>query len=266
MSRQYLREEIERKLTSTIEDYLTNWEPKTTNFLDKLFPEERRVHSIMTGLLTSMGTKVWEHLARFCAEHNGYKIMNVKELKRPNSLPPQITDVIVKWEHERLSGKGDLLLEGYIRELRETVKRYELQRNGSIPYQRGEGVDLCFYKEGKFLLVDMKTVQPNQGGGNKFNKTIMNWYAYFIIQNPDVEVNCFIGFPYNPYVPESWWSRNGGRVFPLVEGIDAKIENDVWDLFSGYDDTWSIIQEALDNLSMQNLSGKFKHIFYPETK
>ena len=216
----------------------------------------------MTGLLTSMGTKLWEHMARFCAEHNGYQVLNVKQLKRPEILPKQITEIINYWEHERLLGDGKITLDSYLSELRKAVKNFDLQADGAISYQKGEGVDLCFYKNGKYILVDMKTVQPNQGSGNKFNKSLMNWYAYFIMENPDVDVECFIGFPYNPY-HTSWWQKNGGRVFPLVESIDARVGNEVWDLFSGHEDTWSIIEEAIESLESMNLSKRFEHIFYP---
>ena len=37
MGRDLLRLEIENRLCQTIEEYLENWRPKTTNFLDRIF-------------------------------------------------------------------------------------------------------------------------------------------------------------------------------------------------------------------------------------
>ncbi|MGF1837516.1 TdeIII family type II restriction endonuclease [Vibrio atlanticus] len=259
-----LREHIENRLESSIDIYLNNWKKKPTQPLDIIFPEERRVRSIIGGLETSLGTKLWENISKFCAERNEFKVHNEKELKRPEKRPPEIEAVVTKWRNKRET-KGQIhSLEGYIKELKEVSKRkcYTFSKAELTSFRSGQGVDIHLEKNQKHYLYDIKTVQINQGDGLKFNSTLMNWYADIICQNPDIEVVCALAFPFNPYVPKTWWQGNGSRAFPLIEKEDAVVEDEFWNFLSGEKHTWKIINRAFQTLGNKNLGKKYKHIFY----
>ena len=58
--------------------------------LQEIFPVERRIRSIIGGLETSFGTTVWEPLAKYLAEQNGFTIKNEKKFEMPKDLPKEI--------------------------------------------------------------------------------------------------------------------------------------------------------------------------------
>ena len=58
-----LRLKLKKVIESSIKSYFLNKSKKgisTSNILDDLFPQERRIRSLIGGLETSMGTVVWQ--------------------------------------------------------------------------------------------------------------------------------------------------------------------------------------------------------------
>jgi type II restriction enzyme len=73
-------------------------------------------------------------------------------------------------------------------------------------------VDLMFEsKDGGYYLFDIKTAKPNVGGFREFKRTLLEWVAVFLADNPKADVNTFIAIPYNPYEPEPYtrWTMRG---------------------------------------------------------
>ena len=50
----------------------------STQVLDYIFPKERRIRAIIGGLETSLGTKLWEQLAKLLASENGFEVLDEK--------------------------------------------------------------------------------------------------------------------------------------------------------------------------------------------
>ena len=68
----------EKTATDAIKRYLDNKKTPTNQhiILDRVFPVERRVRSIIGGLETSLGTKFWEKLAKEIARENGFSLLS----------------------------------------------------------------------------------------------------------------------------------------------------------------------------------------------
>jgi hypothetical protein len=81
--------EIKKLIKNSIENYFKKPKPRNHHILDYLFPEERQISSVMTGLTTSMGTTFWEKLANFLAKDNGFRILykQDKKLLQPSPFP-----------------------------------------------------------------------------------------------------------------------------------------------------------------------------------
>ena len=81
--------EIQKLIKNSIENYFKKPKPRNHHILDYLFPEERQISSVMTGLTTSMGTTFWEKLSTFLAKDNGFRILykQDKKLLQPSPFP-----------------------------------------------------------------------------------------------------------------------------------------------------------------------------------
>ena len=56
-----VKKKIKDRISSRIRKYLINRKITTCQVLDDIFPQERRIRSLIGGLETSLGTTLWEH-------------------------------------------------------------------------------------------------------------------------------------------------------------------------------------------------------------
>ncbi|MHC5611577.1 MAG: TdeIII family type II restriction endonuclease [Nostoc sp.] len=75
-------------------------------------------------------------------------------------------------------------------------------------------------------LLDIKTAQPNQGDFQKFNKQMLEWYAYRLAKNTNAKLEARIAIPFNPF-PKSWDEMQKTKLFssPLDIAQDIWVEN-----------------------------------------
>jgi type II restriction enzyme len=81
------------------------------------------------------------------------------------------------------------------------------------------------------FLFDIKTVKPNIGNFKEFKRTLLEWVATVLAENPNASVNTLIAIPYNPYEPKPYerWTMKG------ILDIDSelKVVNEFWDFLGG---------------------------------
>ena len=77
-------DDIKTVLKKSISNFFVNKEVKTVHPLDYIFPNERRIRSLIGGLETSLGTTLWEPLLTLFAKHNGFKILSHKDFNSNN--------------------------------------------------------------------------------------------------------------------------------------------------------------------------------------
>jgi len=75
-----LKAEIKQSIEASIRKFFRRKKVKVTHVLDLIFPVERRIRSLIGGLETSMGTTVWEPVAKVLAKANGFTVEDRKLL------------------------------------------------------------------------------------------------------------------------------------------------------------------------------------------
>lgn len=260
-----LRNQIKENLKNSLHKYISNFRYRNSQPLDLLIPKERKIRSVVGGLETSMGTTVWEPIAKTLAEMNGFEIINSKIL-RPHPFPEALAvelGSIITLRENRDTWISSNEAKNRLKELCRTIDRSELEY---VPPASGTGVDLYFKKDGIEYAFDIKTVQPNVGSIKSFNKEIMEWYAYRICKEPEVEINCKIAYPYNPY-STNFWTHTPHTVGILEHSVDALVENEFWDFISGLSNTYQLITEIFTELNTegfgQELSDLIERIHTP---
>lgn len=253
MNSEEIKKITKTTVVSAIKSFTKNRGEANFQILDKIMPRERKIRSIVGGLETSLGTKLWEPLAEALAKKNGFEVVK-KDLLCPSNMPSTLNNTLQNVIDDRLSnGK---LYDGTQSHnaIKETCKSFKKNPiNDFKKPPRGRGVDLWLAKDNVNYFFDTKTVQPNLSQLRSCLEQLLNWYAFFYARNPDGIASGRIVFPYNPFKPNNWWESTIGRGFPLEAGSEGWVENDFWDFCSGCNGTFEVIEEAFDEIHNENL-------------
>jgi hypothetical protein len=258
-----IEKRIEERLKDSIKNYFKNKEVTTIHPLDLIFPKERRIRSLIGGLETSLGTRLWEPLAELFAELNGFEVLNKNEFnKQVPIIPTDIIHKISDFEARKLSDMS-LSHAEFFNDIRGYIAQKNTNNLDTRKIPKGEGVDLWLRKDNFEYLIDIKTVQINAGSGPKFNKNLLNWYVYSALKKTKYDLKCLIGFPYNPHYPKDYWKKEGGKVKPLIPSDEALVGDEFWDFLSGMNGTTKLIFDVFKKLGEQDFGNKFDDIFNP---
>jgi type II restriction enzyme len=86
-------------------------------------------------------------------------------------------------------------------------------------------------KSNELFLFDIKTAKPNAGGFKEFKRTLLEWVAAVLAEDPKAKVNTIIAIPYNPYEPQPYnrWTMRGMLDLPN----ELKVAEEFWDFLGG---------------------------------
>jgi len=95
LSRHSTKKLIETTIIKSISDFAKRSMTKKAKFqvLDLLIPKERKIRSIVGGLETSLGTTLWEPLAKSLASKNGFTIIE-QTLMKPTNMPSSLNNTL----------------------------------------------------------------------------------------------------------------------------------------------------------------------------
>lgn len=266
------RDEIYRIVRETvinsISRYIRNRRNVQPNFqiLDLIIPTERKIRSVVGGMETSLGTTLWEPLAKAIARENGFEIVN-EDLLCPSNMPGMLQNtvqVLIDGRNNRNALYTAQYCHDSIKEVSQNFLINPINDFSSPP--RGFGVDIWLKKDNVNYFFDTKTVQANVGTYAKCLSQVLNWYAYFYSRYPDQNASARIVFPYNPYGEYDFWQKTIGGGWPLEPTNEGWVQNEFWDFCSGLDNTYSIIYDAFVNISETgDLEEIIQEIFYGDT-
>lgn len=254
-----IKDTAKQYVKNAISDYLTRKDGvvKTVQPLDFIFPEQRKIRSIIGGLETSLGTRLWETLAKELAKKNGFTVFDEKELnKSVPEIPENLRHFLSNLEKEKTRDPATSLEEMHQSILNFIKDEVDTSNLKMVPMPKGEGVDLWLSKDEKDYLIDIKTVQINAGGGPKFLGNLINWHAYRALSGQE-SVKTMIAFPFNPHDPNDFWAREKGKVLPMNPSVDALVADEFWDFITDKQNSTAEIMEAFKELGSDKDLTKF---------
>ena len=235
---------------------------KTFNHFDVLFPNERRIHAFMQSGLTSFGKTFWEPLAYKLASKNGFEVLEPNEF---NKNVPLIPSELKSYQQE-VRGEielGSIKIKEAINLIQDFIRSKNIQSHERTKCESGKGIDFWFKKNNIDLIGDIKSPQENIGNGKKLIEHILIWSTYRLLDDPSIEVDAVIAFPYNPYKDFEQYMKQQGSKFPLLKhGEDILIADHLWDRLSGVVNSTEIIFDALRSVSKSDEVQSMKDFFY----
>lgn len=257
-----INSQIEQVVESSIGGFFENKEVKVTHVLDFVFPKERRIRSLIGGLETSLGTKLWEPIAKTFAEKNGFNVMDEKtfNLKVP-VIPESVRHLISDFENLKTNNPS-VEVGVFVKKLKKHIIENNKKFLETQKMPEGEGVDVWLFKDNIHYLIDIKTTQINAGGGPKFLRNQLNWVAYVLLKDPDLNVRPILAFPFNPH-EKKFWSKEKGKVSPLIPSEEALVGDEFWDFLFGKEGSTDLIMNAFKRLGEKDFGSRFSHVFDP---
>jgi len=233
----------------------------TSNILDILFPQERRIRSLIGGLETSMGTTVWEVIARELAINNGFEIIPDKQILMPDPFPHELNFTLQKLIDSRSKGHFVSTNE-CIDQLRQASQNIDRDNLNFVSPPKGMGIDLYLNKNAIEYIFDLKSSQANVGDFPRYNRQLLHWYAYRFAKDPTVQLQARIAFTFNHF-KKDWYQQQKNKIATHLDpDYDIFVENEFWDFCSGYKDTSSIFTSLFKELRNENFHEEFHDIFY----
>jgi len=247
---------IEEILTNSLRNKFQNYnpEPATMPFHTRLLGKDRMaLFSFIHSLNTNFGTTIFEPVAKELAK------TKFKIVKSQASVSGQISEsaqrVIQNIIDELTSAQ---IQPNKMREI-ETIRK--VCSDGIMRTIKPTKVDIFLQShQDELFLIDIKTAKPNKGGFKEFKRTLLEWTACILAENPHAKVNTLIAIPYNPYEPkpysrwtmagmldlkcelmvaEEFWNFLGGentyqQLLCIFERVGIELRNEINDYFEKY--------------------------------
>jgi len=237
---------------SNIEDILRNSlrrkfetykpEPASMPFHTRLLGKDRMaLFSFIHSLNTNFGTSIFEPVALKLAEER-FKRAEIQTI-----AGKEISELA---QIEIQSIMDDLITARKTPNKVEEIERIrKVCRKGKLKNIKSTKVDVFLEdKNGTLFLFDIKTAKPNIGGFKEFKRTLLEWTAVILANNPKTIVNTLIAIPYNPYDPEPYnrWTMKG--MLDLEK--ELKVADEFWD-FLGGKDTYKDLLDCFEKVGIE---------------
>ncbi len=214
---------IRTSLRNRFETY--NPEPAVMPFHTRLLGKDRlALYAFIHSLNTNFGTTIFEPVAVALASSR-FKIAQ-KQVKSGTKM-----STAAQFEIQKIM---DELTAANIKPNK--TKEIEIIRavcqKGEMRTVKPTMVDVYLENDNdEIFLFDIKTAKPNKGGFKEFKRTLLEWTAVVLAENPKAEIHSYIAIPYNPYEPKPYerWTLKG----MLDLENELKVAAEFWDFLGG---------------------------------
>lgn len=219
--------DIKNALKSSLRHKFANHnpEPASMPFHTKLLGKDRlALYQFIHSLNTNFGTTIFEPVAIKLAE--GRFVKAEKQYIAGNKISEKAQYIIQKIIDDLSAANSSP------NKIDELKKIREVCNIGIIRSFKTTRVDIYLKeKNGTQYFIDLKTAKPNSGEFKGFKRTLLEWAATVLCEDPKAKVNTLIAIPYNPYEPKPYnrWTMRG--MIDLEN--ELKVAEEFWDFLGG---------------------------------
>ncbi|HHU47504.1 MAG TPA: TdeIII family type II restriction endonuclease [Bacteroidales bacterium] len=218
-----VEEVLKNSLRNKFQNY--NPEPSSMPFHTRLLGKDRMaLFSFIHSLNTNFGTTIFEPVALALAR------TTFKEAKTQSVAGSQISEAAQRVIQDIMDGLTAANYEPNKPEEVEAIRK--VAQVGNMRKVKPTKVDVWLHGyDEQIYLIDIKTAKPNKGGFKEFKRTLLEWTACVLAENPEAKINTLIAIPYNPYEPKPYsrWTMKG----MLDLKAELKVAEEFWDFLGG---------------------------------
>jgi len=220
-------QQVETVLRNSLRHKFQNYnpEPAVMPFHTRLLGQDRiALFSFIHSLNTNFGTSIFEPVALSLAS------TKFKEAKSQATAGINISESAQRVIQDIM----DDLTAATINPIKsnEIEKIRKVCQSGKMRTIKPTKVDVWLKTlDDELFLFDIKTAKPNKGGFKEFKRTLLEWTACVLANDPKAIVNTLIAIPYNPYEPKPYsrWTMAG----MLDLDNELKVAAEFWDFLGG---------------------------------
>lgn len=219
--------DVENVLKNALRHKFQNYkpEPAAMPFHSRLLGKDRiTLFSFIHSLNTNFGTSIFEPVALTLAKSK-FKRAESQAIAG-DKISPNAQIEIQKIMDDLTTAKSSPDKAKEIEIIRKVAQQGEFRKI------KPTKVDVLLESQsGELFLFDIKTAKPNAGGFKEFKRTLLEWTATTLAENPKTKVQTLIAIPYNPYDPAPYnrWTIRG--MLDLEK--ELKVANEFWDFLGG---------------------------------
>lgn len=221
------KQNVENVLKNSLRHKFQNYnpEPASMPFHTRLLGKDRMaLFSFIHSLNTNFGTSIFEPVAKAVASDNfqsalSQQVAGTRISSEAHNVIQNILDNLATANSNpdkpaEIEGIRAVCQQGQMRTVRLTKVDIKLIAN-----------------DGTVYLFDIKTAKPNAGGFKEFKRTLLEWAAAILADDPSANVQTIIAIPYNPYDPQPYnrWTIRG----MLDLQNELKVAEEFWDFLGG---------------------------------
>jgi type II restriction enzyme len=218
---------IETTIKDSLRKKFLNYKPESKHMpfhFNLLGKDRMALYSFIQSLNTTFGTSIFEPVAVTLAKTRFQKAES--QHVPGHEISEEAQKAIQNILNELSTGEKDT------NKLREIELIRDVCQKGKMHTLSTVKADLFVQdKKGSIYLFDLKTAKPNISNFKDFKRTMLEWCAIKLTQDPKVNVMSFIAIPYNPYYPEPYqrWTMKG----MLDLNQELKVAEEFWDFLGG---------------------------------
>jgi len=238
------RENIKRVLASSLRTKFQNYKRETKHmpFHTRLLGKDRlALYSFIHSLISTFGISIYEPVAIALAKSRFKRAE--KQVKSYGFISEKAHIKIQEIIDGLITGENEPNKKEEIEQIRKVCK------SGKMNKVKPTKIDIWLENDmGELYLIDMKTVKPNMGEFKGFKRTLLEWTAAELANNPKAEVNTLIAIPYNPYEPKPYarWTMKG--MFDLSKEI--LVAEELWDFLGGAG-TYNVLLDCFEEVGIE---------------
>lgn len=226
LSRQQ-RKDVEAVLRNSLRHKFQNYnpEPASMPFHTRLLGKDRMaLFSFIHSLNTNFGTSIFEPVAKALAAANFQSALS--QQVAGTKISSQAHNIIQNIMDNLATANSNPDKSAEVKAIRAVCQQGQM-RNVKLTK-----VDIkLIAHDGTIYLFDIKTAKPNAGGFKEFKRTLLEWAAAALAENPRANIQTIIAIPYNPYDPQPYnrWTMRG----MLDLQNELKVAEEFWDFLGG---------------------------------
>lgn len=237
--RQLVEDTIQQSLKKRFKTY--NPEPAAMPFHTRLLGKDRlALYAFIHSLNTNFGTSIFEPVAVALASSK-FKIAKL-QMKSGTQISQKAQYEIQKIMDNLTTANKKPNKKEEIESIRKVCQSGKMQK------VKPTRVDIYLESnKGEIYLIDIKTAKPNRGGFKEFKRTLLEWTATVLAENPQAKIHTLIAIPYNPYEPKPYsrWTMAG----MLDLESELKVAEEFWD-FLGGKGTYNDLLQCFENVGI----------------
>lgn len=236
--------ELQGIITNSLRNKLANYNPESKHmpFHTRLLGKDRMaLYSFIQSLNTTFGISIFEPVAVYLGSTRFRE--SLRNQVAGSTISSEASALIERTMNELVAGNTRT------NKLEEIERIREVCQDGSPIEVKPTRVDLKLVSnDGQVYLIDLKTAKPNINEFKEYKRTLLQWVAASLYQDPNLQIHTLLAMPYNPYEPEPYerWTKKS-----LIDtDHELMVGKQFWDFLAGAG-TYELLLGAFETVGIE---------------